>query len=111
MPVFDSSEFIKRLAAAGMPEGQAEVLAHEQIQLLADHLATKQELREGLALLRQEMIAGFQRFDEHLDRFDEKVAEKMAAMESRILIKTGIMVATVGGLVFAGLSIVIALVR
>jgi hypothetical protein len=37
---FDTHKFIKRLTEAGMPLGQAEVLAEEQTKLIDERLAT-----------------------------------------------------------------------
>ena len=48
---FDTYKFVKRLTDAGMPEGQAEVLADEQARLVEDRLATKRDL----AILRTEL--------------------------------------------------------
>lgn len=42
---FDTHKFIKRLTEAGMPLGQAEVLAEEQIKLIDERLATKDDLK------------------------------------------------------------------
>jgi hypothetical protein len=42
--VFDTHAFVKRLTAAGMPEAQAEVLADEQVRLIDDRLATKEDI-------------------------------------------------------------------
>ena len=44
--VFDTHAFVKELAAAGMPEKQAEVLARAQATLIDEQLATKQDLKE-----------------------------------------------------------------
>ena len=41
---FDSHRFVKRLTDEGMPAGQAEALADEQISLLNSHLVTKQDI-------------------------------------------------------------------
>ena len=41
---FDTPRFVKRMTEAGMPPGQAEALADEQIALLNTHLATKQDI-------------------------------------------------------------------
>lgn len=51
MPVYDSRAFVKRLVGAGMAEGQADALADENIRLLAEHLATKEDVRTQLQLL------------------------------------------------------------
>lgn len=42
---FDTHKFIKRLTEAGMPLGQAEVLAEEQTKLIDERLATKNDLK------------------------------------------------------------------
>ena len=42
---FDTHRFIKRLTEAGMPLGQAEVLAEEQTKLIDERLATKDDLK------------------------------------------------------------------
>jgi len=41
---FDTHKFVKRLTEAGMPVGQAEVLAEEQARLIDERLATKDDL-------------------------------------------------------------------
>lgn len=41
---FDTHRFVKRLTDEGMPAGQAEALADEQISLLSSHLVTKQDI-------------------------------------------------------------------
>jgi hypothetical protein len=42
--VFNTYAFVKRLTAAGMPEAQAEVLADEQMHLIDERLATKEDI-------------------------------------------------------------------
>ena len=46
MLTFDTHAFVKELIQAGMPEGQAEVLARSQATLIDEKLATKQDLKE-----------------------------------------------------------------
>ena len=41
---FDTHRFVKRLTNEGMPTGQAEVLADEQVALLDSNLATRRDL-------------------------------------------------------------------
>ena len=41
---FDTHRFVKRLTDEGMPAGQAEVLADEQISLLNSNLVTRQDI-------------------------------------------------------------------
>lgn len=49
--VFDTHNFVKRLTAAGMPLGQAEVLAEEQARLIDTRLATKNDLVRAVGSL------------------------------------------------------------
>ena len=44
--MFDTHAFVKELTRVGMPEQQAEVLAHSQAMLIEEKLATKQDLKE-----------------------------------------------------------------
>ena len=53
--IYDSRAFVKRLVEAGMPEAQANTLADENIVLLAEHLATKDDLRALEASLHAKM--------------------------------------------------------
>jgi len=42
--VFDTHNFVKKLTKTGMPEAQAEILASEHANLIANRLATKQDI-------------------------------------------------------------------
>ena len=55
--VFDTHAFVKRLTAAGMPEAQAEVLADEQVRLIDDRLATKEDIAKLQAATKEELQA------------------------------------------------------
>ena len=55
MLTFDTHAFVKELTQAGMPEAQAEVLAHSQATLIDEKLATKQDLKELGARLRHDL--------------------------------------------------------
>ena len=46
--MFDTHAFVKELTGAGMPERQAEVLAHSQATLIDEKLVTKQDLKQEL---------------------------------------------------------------
>ena len=59
--IFDTHSFVKRLVTAGMPEEQAEILAHEQTRLIDETLATKRDLKELELRLKSEMHAAEQR--------------------------------------------------
>ena len=58
---FDTHRFVKRLTKEGMPTGQAEALADEQVALLNSNLATKQDLanfatKQDVAVLKSELL-------------------------------------------------------
>ena len=53
--VFDTHDFVKRLTAAGMAEGQAEALAHSQAMLIDQKLATKRDLNELELTLKHDL--------------------------------------------------------
>jgi hypothetical protein len=63
--IFDTHAFVKRLAAAGMPVEQAEILAEENARLLGEQLATKHDI----ALLRADM-----------DRLRDQLTIRLGAM-------------------------------
>ena len=92
---FDTHRFVKRLTNEGMPAGQAEALADEQISLLNSHLVTKQDIshlatrddvakcatndeltamNEGLAATNEAVI--------RLERRVNDVAEDVAVLKS-----------------------------
>ncbi len=52
---FDTHAFVKRLTAVGMPEPQAEALADEQVRLIDDRLATKEDIARLEASTKQEI--------------------------------------------------------
>ena len=50
---FDTHRFVKNLTASGFTEAQAEALADEQAHLLNSNLATKSDVREVKAEIRE----------------------------------------------------------
>lgn len=52
---FDTHAFVKRPAAAGTPEGQAEVLADEQTKLIEGNLVTKFDLERVEVALKSDI--------------------------------------------------------
>ena len=59
---FDTHRFVKRLTSEGMPAGQAEALADEQISLIHSNLVTKQDLsnlvtKDDLAATNEKLAA------------------------------------------------------
>jgi hypothetical protein len=118
--IYDSRAFVKRLTEAGMPEQQADTLASENLLLIAEHLATKEDLRaletglqNSITQLRTEMNAQFELIEIKFESIDAKFQSidtkffamdaKMGALESRIVAKLGIlmgaMVATIAALI------------
>ena len=100
---FDTLHFVKRLSVAGMPPGQAEALAAEQVDMLYNLLATKQDLaafatKEDLARFatKEDLAALAARLDgfatkEDLARFATKedlarfaTKEDLAALAARL---------------------------
>lgn len=86
-PVFDTYASIRRLIEAGMPEPQAAAIVKEQVQLIADTLATKDDLKE-LGLTFDQLKADFR-----------VMRTEMQAMESRITARlSGLMIALTAAL-------------
>ncbi|MYN18539.1 hypothetical protein GTP81_17460 [Rugamonas sp. FT107W] len=54
--IFDTVPFIDTLIEGGMPEKQAKALAWAMVQLIDNHLVTKQYLDMRLAQLKAELI-------------------------------------------------------
>lgn len=53
--VFDTHAFVKRLAGAGMPIEQAEILAEEQARLVNEQLVTRDYLDGRLVQMEQRL--------------------------------------------------------
>ena len=82
---FDTHRFVKRMTEAGMPAGQAEALAEEQVSLLGSQLATKQDFADLAA--RQETLATKESVADFATRQDgfatkEDVTELAAGQET-----------------------------
>ena len=79
--IFDTHAFVKELTQAGMPEEQAEVLAQSQAALIAEKLATKQDLKEmemGLKRDMKEMEANLKR---DMKEMETRLTRDMKEME------------------------------
>jgi hypothetical protein len=76
--VFDTQAFVKRLTAAGMPEAQAEVLADEQVRLIDDRLATK----EDIAKLQAATTMDIARLHEDIARLQAATKEDIARLQA-----------------------------
>ena len=79
---FDTLAYAKKLIAAGVPAQQAEVQAETFAEIIADRIATKQDLKEMEFAMKRDM----------------------KEMEQRIIIKLGAMIA-------ASIAIIAALVK
>jgi hypothetical protein len=57
--IYDSRAFVMKLVETGMPEGQADTLASENLVLIAEHLATKDEFKAAFAQVatKEELLA------------------------------------------------------
>ena len=92
---FDTHRFVKRLTDEGMPAGQAEALADEQISLLNSHLVTKQDIshlatrddvakcatKKELAATKEELAATNEAVT-RLERRVDDVAQDVAVLKS-----------------------------
>ncbi len=83
--IFDT--FVKELMQAGMSEEQAEVLAQSQAALIAEKLATKQDLKEMEVGLKREMHEMEMRSVDRPTTFAEstfRLRRQMKGMERRL---------------------------
>jgi hypothetical protein len=87
--VFDTHAFVKRLTAAGMPEAQAEVLADEQVRLIDDRLATKEDIaklqaatKEDIAKLQAATTMDIARLHEDIARLQAATKEDIARLQA-----------------------------
>ena len=87
---FDTHRFVKRLTNEGMPAGQAEALADEQISLLNSHLVTKQDIshlatKESLELTNEAVARCATKEDfAVLERRIDTVARDVAVLKSDV---------------------------
>lgn len=72
--LFDTHAFVKNLTSAGFTERQAEVLANEQVNMIENKLATKQD---------------FHLLDKKIDRLEQHVKRDIKESEMRMTIKLG----------------------
>lgn len=86
-PIFDTLGFVKRLSAAGMNSGQAEALAEALTVHAFQELATKSDLRE----------------------LELRLQSEMSALESRLSVRMGSMIAASTALTVAVLGTLIAI--
>ena len=103
---FDTHQFVKRLTDTGFTEAQAEVLADEQVRLLNDNLATKQDLLKLQGIQKQDLLKleGVQKQD--LAELEVKLQRQMAELKGELLkwmigamiAQTGVIVGLVLGL-------------
>ncbi len=87
---FDTHAFVKELTQAGMPEAQAEVLAHSQATFIDEKLSTKQDLKE--------LEAGLSR---DLKELEARLTQDLKELELRLTIRLGSMLVVAVGVVAA----------
>jgi rRNA maturation endonuclease Nob1 len=80
--VFDTHAFVKRLTAAGMPEAQAEVLADEQVRLIDDRLATKEDIAKLQAATKEDIAKLQAATKEDIARVHEDIAKLQATTKT-----------------------------
>jgi len=82
---FDTHRFVKRLTDEGMPAGQAEALADEQISLLNSNLVTKQDISH---LATKEEVARCATKEElaALERRLDSVAQDVAVLTQDVAV-------------------------
>ena len=105
---FDTHAYVKRLVGAGMPEPQAEVIAGEQRNLIANELATKRDLKEMEAALTRD-IAEIKRDMKEIEAGLKRDMKEMEAglkrdireSEQRVIIRLGSMMVVAVGAVAA----------
>jgi predicted phage-related endonuclease len=71
---FDTLQYAKRLKQAGFTEEQAEVQAEGLSELIHDHLATKQDIKE---------------LEKEIKNVEERLTNKINDMGYKIIIKLG----------------------
>ena len=87
---FDTHKFVKDLAANGMPNKQAEVLADHYASLLNDRLATK----EDLFGLRKELKGDISDLQKDMSGLEERLQSDMTNLEERLMNKLTIRILT-----------------
>ena len=98
---FDTHAFVKELTQAGMPEAQAEVLAHSQATLIDEKLATKQDLKELEILLRRDLKELEGRLTRDLKELEGRFTYDLKELELRLTIRLGSMMVVAIGVVAA----------
>ena len=106
--VFDTHAFVKRLTAAGMPEAQAEVLADEQVRLIDDRLATKEDIAKRQAATREDIAKLQAATKTDLREMELKIDAKVESAKSEII--KG-MFGTIGFQMIVVVGAVVALAR
>jgi hypothetical protein len=79
--VFDTHAFVKRLTDAGMPEAQAEVLADEQVRLIDDRLATKEDIAKLQAATKEDIARVHEDIAKLHATTEEDIAKPQAAIK------------------------------
>lgn len=102
-PMFDSHRYVKKLVAGGFSIQQAEVLATEQVNIIHDGLATRQQVTEvdqrltkQIAEVDQKLTKQITDLRKDMDHGFALVDSRFTQLENRLIIKlSSIMVAVV----------------
>jgi hypothetical protein len=94
-PVFDTYASVRRLVEAGVPESQAAAIVREQAQMLADTVATRDdvlaiqarvtEVELGLKALELRVKALEVALEQNVKYLDQRIGSQIAASEARII--------------------------
>ena len=107
MAALDTLSFVRRLEKAGVPRDQAEAHAEAVLALATDELATKfdiQELRAELRELELRLTGRIDQLDAKIDQVEARLNARTDQLESRMTVR-------LGGMIAAGIAIVAALVK
>lgn len=81
---FDSHEFVKNLIQNGFTEKQAEVLAKEQVALLNDNLASKQDIEALRQGTKQDIEALRQETKQDIDALRQETKQSIEVMRVEV---------------------------
>ncbi len=97
---FDTHAYVKKLAAAGMPEAQAEVMAEAWSGFVIEHLATKDDIalvRADVTSLREQIREVEVRLSKDMgaleERMDSRMESRLKDLELRLTLRLGAMMA------------------
>lgn len=96
--MFNSLKYAKILEASGVPRNHAE----SHIQILSEVIGGEMVIKAEFESLKSEMKSEFRSMDQKFLTTDQKIAYEIQALESRLVLKLGGLMA---GLLATGLTI------